>query len=204
MAVALIIVSLTLFEYLLGKNFGIDQIIFTDNGKSTLLPGRMAPNTALLFLLTGLSIILLTPPWQSIRNSVIAAILSLISVIGCLFSLEDYPKFGMGNVLGNFNPMAFPTAFAIIILGIGIFSLSISSSNISWSLKRGITLGFITGLALILSMSLFSNSSTMSLREAYIRMVHTDDVRFHINELQSDLEDVELNRQNYLLFGNAK
>jgi PAS domain S-box-containing protein len=118
--------------------------------------------------------------------------------------LDDYPETGMGNVLGNYNPMAYPTTFAFIILGLGTFTLSITLSKISWSLKRGITIGFITGLALILGMSLYSNSSTINLRESYVWVVHTDEVRFHINELQTDLEDVELNRQNYLLFNDVK
>ena len=204
LSLVVLISSLSLFEYLLGKNFGIDQFLFRNLDKNTLFPGRMAPNTAVLFLLSSLSILLLSPSWQSDRNPVIAAVISLVLVIACLFSIADYPEPGMGNVLGNFNPMAYPTAFAFIILSMGIFALSMNSSNISWSLKRGITIGFIIGLALIIGMSLFSNSSTMSLRKSYISVVHTDDVRFHINELQSDLEDVELNRQNYLLFGNAK
>jgi PAS domain S-box-containing protein len=201
---SILIASLTLFEYFLGKDFGIDQIFFSDRDKMTLFPGRMAPNAAILFFLTALSIILLSPWWKSAKNSIIAGILGLILITACFFSLADYPKLGMDNVLGNYNPMAYTSAFAFLIMGIGIISLSINLSNISWSLKRGITLGFIFGLVLILAMSLFANSSTISLRQTYIQVAHTDVVRFHINELQSDFEDIELNRQNYLLYGDGK
>jgi signal transduction histidine kinase/CHASE3 domain sensor protein len=203
LVLVIFIASVTLVEYFSGKNFGIDQIFFKDLDKQSVFPGRMAPNTSILFLFSAISILLLSPRLLK-RNSFLSAVLSLISVIACLFSLDDYPKPGMGNVLGYYNPMAYPTAFAFIILGLGTFTLAISLSKISWSLKRGITIGFIIGLSLILGVSLFSNSSTISLRETYIWVAHTDNVRFLINELQTDLEDIELNRQNYLLFIDVK
>ncbi|MDR3666106.1 MAG: ATP-binding protein [Ignavibacteriaceae bacterium] len=202
-ALVFIISAVTLFEYIFGINFGIDQLLAKDLDKRSIFPGRMAPNTAVLFLLSSFSILLLAPRLLK-KYSVISAILSFISVIVCLFSLDDYPKLGTGNVLGNYNPMAYPAAFSFIMFSLCTFGLAITLSWISWSLKRGITIGFIIGLTLILVMSLYSNSSTINLRESYISVVHTDEVRFHINELQSDLEDVELYRQNYLLFNDIK
>ena len=52
---------LTLMEYSFGWNLGIDQLLFTEpvGTVQTFNPGRMAPNTALDFLLIGLSLLLL-------------------------------------------------------------------------------------------------------------------------------------------------
>ena len=52
---------LSLTEYALDWNAGIDQLIFTEpsGAVQTIQPGRMAPNTALNFLLIGLAALLL-------------------------------------------------------------------------------------------------------------------------------------------------
>lgn len=63
-AIAVIVATLgllTLAEYVFGCDFGIDQRLFTEPAGTvqTTSPGRMAPNTALNFLLIGLSLLLL-------------------------------------------------------------------------------------------------------------------------------------------------
>ena len=52
---------LTLSEYAFGWNLGFDQLLFTEPAGTvgTFSPGRMGPNTALNFLLLGLSLLLL-------------------------------------------------------------------------------------------------------------------------------------------------
>ncbi len=59
--VVLVIGLLTLFEYLLGCNLGIDQLLFKELSGAILTssPGRMAFNTAINFTVTGLALIIL-------------------------------------------------------------------------------------------------------------------------------------------------
>ncbi len=60
-AVVAAIGLLTLLEYATGRNFGIDQLLFTEPAGAvrTIDPGRMRPNTAVNFLLIGLAMLLL-------------------------------------------------------------------------------------------------------------------------------------------------
>jgi len=60
-ALVLLLGALTFSEYVLGMDFGIDELLFADSPFSpvTSSPGRMGPNTALCFLLIGLALLLL-------------------------------------------------------------------------------------------------------------------------------------------------
>ena len=56
----LILGGLTLSEYLMGMSWGIDQLFMKHYiTVNTMSPGRMAPNTALCFTLTGLGLVML-------------------------------------------------------------------------------------------------------------------------------------------------
>lgn len=124
-AVATTIGLLTFSEYLLGINFGIDQ--FFINAFITVQtshPGRMAPYTAVCFMLAGAAlwvmsvsarreqIFLMTGPFGSI---VLA--LGLVSSIGYLTSLETYSW-------GYFTSMAAHTAVGCIMLGGGLIAFA--------------------------------------------------------------------------------
>src|SRR4030042_2302283 len=56
-----IIGALTLSEYIFDLNLGIDQLLFQEpaDAVETFHPGRMAPNTALNFIMLGLALLLL-------------------------------------------------------------------------------------------------------------------------------------------------
>jgi len=58
-AVAVVLIGgLTLTEYILGRNFGFDQLLVHDIA-STIYPGRMSPITAANFVLVGLALLFL-------------------------------------------------------------------------------------------------------------------------------------------------
>ncbi len=89
----------TVLEYLFSKNFGIDQLIVQATiTHPTILPGRMAANTAIGFLLSGVAAVLIARFIRNARCLVVARVfcvtvvaLSLISLIGHLFSLSPMP-----------------------------------------------------------------------------------------------------------------
>ena len=56
----LLVAGLTLCEYVTGADFGIDQLLFRDTpDPHTIFPGRMVEATALGFLFSGASLLLL-------------------------------------------------------------------------------------------------------------------------------------------------
>lgn len=110
---------LTLLEYLLGVNFGIDQLFMGHYiTTATSHPGRMAPNTALCFMLTGAVVIcaLRSKPNPTIVGAGGAIILglSIISLTGYAFELEA--AYGWGKL----TKMAVHTGTCFLLLGAGI------------------------------------------------------------------------------------
>ncbi|KAF0243940.1 MAG: sensor signal transduction histidine [Planctomycetota bacterium] len=84
--------AFTLLEFVLGANFGIDEALARDLGKGGLryYPGRMAPTTALNFLMLGIAIPLAggasrTGSRVADALAIPASLIALISLIGNLF-----------------------------------------------------------------------------------------------------------------------
>lgn len=107
--------GLKLAEYVLGTNFGIDELLF----RGRLLGGgsaqsEIAPNTALNFLICGAGLLLIN---QETRNGIrpaqfcflLAALVSLLALIG--YAYRVLPLYSIGSV-----PMAFTTALAFMLV----------------------------------------------------------------------------------------
>lgn len=115
---------LTLIEYIFGVNIGLDQLFMEHYVTiKTSNPGRMAPNTALCFTLTGIAFFLHSLNLlMNFFNKIIGGLgilifsLGLIAAIGYFIKLEDF--FGWGNLIR----MAIHTAVGFIIISFGIFS----------------------------------------------------------------------------------
>jgi signal transduction histidine kinase/CheY-like chemotaxis protein len=88
--------ALTLLEYLSGRNFGLDEIIFLDSPTAafTSSPGRMAPNTATAFLFLGLSLIFLShgprAAWTAHVFALGGLFIALLALIGYLFDAQVF------------------------------------------------------------------------------------------------------------------
>lgn len=83
--VVMTLAALTLAQYAGGWDFGIDQLLVRDATPS-VFPGRMAPHTALVFMLLGTA--LLAPRWelkgQGVREwlTLIAMFVALLALMG--------------------------------------------------------------------------------------------------------------------------
>jgi len=88
-SIVIFISVVTLLEYLTGLSLGLDQPIFRDIPSSygTSSPGRMAPATALGFLLFGSSLIFLS---RGPRGALTAHILALAGLFIALLALVGY------------------------------------------------------------------------------------------------------------------
>ncbi len=112
---------LTLSQYLFGWNLGIDQLVFREMpeavGTSDL--GRMAPTTALNFILIGLALLLVSRrthrdycPFQFLTLT--AALVSWQSLLGYAYGVESL--YG----IASYTQMGLHTALTFIVLCVGI------------------------------------------------------------------------------------
>ncbi len=114
--------GLTLIEYLAGVDLGIDQIFMEHYiTVQTSHPGRMAPNTALCFTLTGMGVF---SGWllagQKRHSQVVGILGALVFALGAV-ALAGYPfhletAYGWGNL----TRMAIHTASGFVVLGVGL------------------------------------------------------------------------------------
>jgi anti-anti-sigma regulatory factor len=128
---------LTIGEYLLDRNLGIDELLFRDRSAviKTSSPGRMAPNTAVAFILVGIALSILH--WNPDRGFPVAQVLcylttaiALLAIIGYMYGVESL--YG----IGRYTRMALHTAIGFFMIGASILLfyptrgvLSIITSN---------------------------------------------------------------------------
>jgi signal transduction histidine kinase/CheY-like chemotaxis protein len=118
--VVALIGGITLMEYVSNLSLGVDQLLFVENPDApfTSSPGRMAPNTALGFLLCGLSLILLARgPRGAVAAhafTLVAMFIALLALIGYLFRAQ--PLVTVYSLTG----MAVHTVLGFALLGVGI------------------------------------------------------------------------------------
>jgi len=109
---------LTVIQYGFDFNVGIDQFFFKEdaNAVNTYAPGRMAPSTAVSFILLGFAALLLTKrvyyPAQSF--SLIAFLVAFLGLLGYLYDITSF--YGIGSYTG----MALHTSVAFILLSFSI------------------------------------------------------------------------------------
>ena len=118
-AVVAVIAALSLAEYLLAKDFGLDQLFFHDPGDPRTVPGRMAPSTALAFLASSGALVLLAwrgrvSRWAQQALAVATGVVGLAAVLGYAYQVQP-----LYTVVGR-SSMALPTAAALAVLGAGL------------------------------------------------------------------------------------
>ncbi|MBI4713172.1 MAG: response regulator [Planctomycetes bacterium] len=110
---------LTFSQYLFGWELGIDQFLWTElpGAVATSHLGRMAPATALNFLMLGAAMLLLNKP-AGIRAS------QILALLGCLIGFFNFTGYiyGVEKLYGiaAYTPMAVHTAVAFVVLASGI------------------------------------------------------------------------------------
>ena len=118
---AMAIGAVTLAEYTLGVDLGIDQLAMPvpADEPSTFSPGRMAPNTALGFALAGAVLAVLDARARVVRRAAQAMTIAvlLIGFVACTGYL-----FGVAALYGiaGYTAMAIHTAAGLLALSIGI------------------------------------------------------------------------------------
>jgi PAS domain S-box-containing protein len=116
-----LVASASLCEYVLGRDLGIDQLLFHEpaGAVKTSHPGRMAPSTAVAFLLVTSALALLdvrvrSRGWVSAALALGAAALAFIALVGYLSGVTSL------YAVSELTQMAVPTAIAFILLAAAI------------------------------------------------------------------------------------
>jgi len=119
-SVVVLIGLLKLCDVFLGWNSGIDRLLFPGalETVTTGLPNRMAPTTALNFVIMGFAMVLEPRTYRRyvLGQSLLmlSAFVSLMSLMGYIYSISFFYR------IGSFIPMALPTALTFLVLGIGV------------------------------------------------------------------------------------
>jgi len=128
---ALLLGALTLSEHIVGWNLGIDQLFFKESPGAvvTTSPNRMGPPSSLMFILSGLALLLLQNsgtrrlPKRDFASP-LAAVVLVIGILCSLGFLHGAPAlYGVARITG----ISLFTAIAFLILSLGIiFALPFS------------------------------------------------------------------------------
>ncbi len=120
---AALVALLSLFEYVLSRDLGIDQLLFREpaGAVGTSHAGRMAPNTAVAFLLVASALLLLdvrsrARGWASAGLALGAAVLAFVAIAGYLSGVTSL------YAVSTLTQMAVPTALAFLLLAAAIVS----------------------------------------------------------------------------------
>jgi PAS domain S-box-containing protein len=114
------IALLTLTEYAMGWDLGIDELLFEDTlTAEPLIPGRMAPAAAVSCLLFGVALFFLD--FETRRGdrpaewlSVAAGLISFVAMLGYAYDIQPLYRIGGGP------SMALHTTSMFLVLGLGI------------------------------------------------------------------------------------
>lgn len=109
---------LTLIQYGFGIDFDIDQLLFEEvpGAVDAAARGRMAPNTALNFLLVGSALVLLgrRAYWAAQGLAAIAFLVAYLGLIGYAYAIPLFYS------VGSYTGMAIHTAISFVLLSLGI------------------------------------------------------------------------------------
>ncbi len=113
---------LTLGEHLLGVDLGIDQLLFRDAATAVaFFPGRMAPATALNFLLIGAALLLwdvrlgragYPTEWLTLG----ALLVAMVAMLGYTYGVQSLYR------LATYSSVAPHTALTFAVMGLGILA----------------------------------------------------------------------------------
>lgn len=105
----------TLIQYIFNIDLGIDQLIFKEIKPENIpgIPGRMAPNTALAFILLGSAILLINKRKYFVAQliSIVGFLLGFLGLLGYLYGITAFYGIGANTAMAVHTSLAFISIF---------------------------------------------------------------------------------------------
>lgn len=168
---------LTLGEYLLAWNAGIDTLLI---GRRIQIaepsnPYRMSPETAASFILLATALILSEHPQNSRKRVTISNFCSLMVVALAISSLSTYfsPALGVFGWMG-LTVMAGDSAILFTLLGTAIFLVACKKNASPWELGKASTAGFVLGMVLLIIIGLTTIRTQYQVSETNTRLTQSE------------------------------
>ena len=192
----------TLGEYAFDWNPGIDQWLFPEPAGTvgTKIPGRMAPETALCFLLLAAGLELARDRHQRSRETIAALMFGLLVTTLALAAILTYytPALGAYGWFGQ-TIMAVPTAALFAVLGATLVQIAWQSNVSIWSLGKRNTAAFACGLALLVIIGLTTSRYQVQLHETNNQLAHIEKALGGIATILAEIADARSHSRSYII-----
>lgn len=179
---------LTLGEYVFGWNPGMDQWLFREpsGAVGTSDPGRMAPETALCFVLLAAALWLAGGSHKTRWTVLASGSFGLVVTALALAAMQSYLTPGLGSH-GWFGQtiMAMHTGILFSMLGTAVIAISWRQDILPWSLSNSTTAAFACGMALLVLIGFNTNRSQFMLAEVDRKIAYSE-------KAQDDIRDILL------------
>lgn len=202
--------ALTLLEYFSGWNLGLDESLFRDDpaAVATGSAGRMAPTTALNFLLLGLSLLLID---CELRHRFRPA--EALVVLPLLVSLASLMEYALGAptllALPQFSRIALHTAATFMVLATGVLFARPARGLVGEihgglvdRMERRVYLALALSLAVLFAIGLASIHNANDSAERSRSVQHSHEIRAGLSGLLSTMQDLVIGVRGFLLTGD--
>ena len=198
---------LSLGEYVFGWNPGIDQWLFYEppGAVGTSDPGRMAPETALCFVLLSMALWFLSSSRKTRWTVLTSVIFGLLVTALALAAMLSYltPDLGAYGWFG-LTIMAMHTAVLFAMLGMAIIATSWQRDILQWTLGANTTAAFACGMAVLVLIGFNINRSQFWLGEINSKIAYSEGVLSNIVSLQIELTEAQAHTRGYIITGNKR
>ena len=198
---------LTLCELVFHWDPGFDQWLFREPAGTvgTSIPGRMAPDAALCFVLLAGAVWMTSGSRQS-RGALFASAIGglVVTALACS-ALLTYatPALGAFGWWG-LTIMAVPTAATFAALGLAVISITWPQGRMSWALSKRITVLFGCGLALLVTIGLNNSRSQVRLRETGGMLAQSEEVLGGISAIMSEVAHAQNHTRGFVITGDER
>ena len=198
---------LTLIEYIFGWNPGIDQWLIREaaGALGTSDPGRMAPETALCFVLLSVAL-WITSDSRKTRWTVLASvILGMLVIALALAAMLSYatPNLGPYGWFG-LTIMAMHTTILFAVLGMAVIAISWQPDVLQWAFSRNTTVAFACGMAVLVFIGLNTNRSQFWLGETNHKIAYSEEVLADIDSIVTEIIDAQVHARSYAIAGDER
>ncbi len=198
---------LSLAEYIFGWNLGIDQWLFVEptGTVGTSNPGRMAPETALCFVLLTAALWIIGGSRKTRWTILTSVNCGLLVAALALAAVQSYFTPGLGPY-GWFGLtiMAMHTAILFAILGMAVIAISWQPDVLPWSLSGRTTTALVCGMTLLVFVGLNTNRSQFWIKEKTNQIAYSEEVLSNILSIQLELTEAQAHNRGYIITGDKQ